>query len=147
MNFDKVKSFPCRDINQLLPTVKAAAEAALAECKKRGIPIFVTQTWRSSEYQHQLYRQGKTKLDGSKGMHEFRVAIDIATNIPGDLYNEKTLQAAATIFKSHGFVWGGDWTSFVDKPHFQFVTIAEQDKIRALKTPDAIEAYLKARKR
>lgn len=23
------------------------------------------------------------------------------------------------IGKAHGFEWGGDWTSIVDKPHFQ----------------------------
>ena len=138
---------PSRDTRQLLPTVQLAANNAIKECVKRGIKIFVTQTWRSSEYQHELFKQGKTKLDGGKGMHEFRVALDIATNVKGNLYHEPTLKAAAAIFKKYGFTWGGDWTSFVDKPHFQFCTVPEQDKIRSLKTPDAIENYLKARKK
>lgn len=146
MKFVTVKSFPSRDIDQLLPTVREQAMLALSECKKRGIDIFVTQTYRSSDYQHKLFKEGKTRLDGGKGMHEFRVALDIACN-GKELYNKATLQAAASIFKKYGFIWGGDWTGFVDMPHFQYCTLVQQNKIRTLKNDDEREAYLKARKK
>lgn len=148
MIFPKLDKMPSRDIRQLSPMVQIAAKKAICECMKRKIRIFVTQTYRSVEYQNQLFRAGSSTVNGSKGsMHQFRIALDIATNVKGNLYHEPTMKAAAAIFKKYGFTWGGEWKKFVDKPHFQFVALEEQDKIRSLKTDVAIEKYLKARKK
>jgi hypothetical protein len=147
MIFPKIDKMPSRDMRQLCPTAQESLKKVLAECVKRGIRIFLTQTYRTNAYQAQLYKEknGKGAAPPGKSMHEFRVAVDIACK-GKDLYHEPTLKAAASVFKAHGWTWGGD-LSIDDKPHFQFIPYAEQDKIRALRTPDKIEAYLKVRKK
>lgn len=154
MNFPEVKGEVTRDVNQLLPTVVILTLAALYECKRRGIPVLLSQTWRSEKAQHQDYLSGKSKVDGLKGMHPNRVAEDMYTDpkrTGGKLYHEPSLQAAANVFKSFGATWGGDWDNdgrtddekFRDWPHIQWVSVEEQKIIYQLKTSEAIESWLR----
>lgn len=138
-----------RDVNQLQPLALESLKLVLAECVKRGIQIFVYWAFRSAAEQHQEFLEGHSKLDSGHSMHEFRLAVDVGCK-GKDLYNQKTLLAAAAIFKSHNWLWGGDWDNdgktedeiFRDWAHFQFVSIAEQKTIYKLKTPQAINDYL-----
>lgn len=144
--FPIVKSFPTRDLRQLVPSAQESLKIILAECVKRGIGIFLTQTYRSTAYQVKVHKE---KPDSSAepgfSMHEFRMAVDIATK-GKNLYDPKTLEAAASIFKAHGWTCGRDW-KMRDDCHFQFCTLAEQSTIRRLKTPELIDKYVKARKK
>ena len=147
--FPKLDKMPSRDLRQLCPTAQASLKIILAECVKRGIRIFLTQTYRTNAYQKQLYKEKHGIGVGTPGksMHEYRVAVDIACK-GKELYNTNTLKAAATIFRSHGWTCGIDWEGkYYDGPHMQFVKLSEQETIYKLKTPDAIENYLKARKK
>ena len=45
----------CRDINELLPIAQKACKLFLCECKKAGVDIFITETYRSQERQNYLY--------------------------------------------------------------------------------------------
>ena len=106
---------------------------------------------RTNAAQRRDFLNGRSQLDAGESMHQWHSAFDIYTDpkkTGGKSYHRPTLQAAAGVFKSYGMIWGGDWDNdgdltdnkFDDWPHFQFVTLAEQEKIRKM-TYDQIEAF------
>ena len=121
----------CRDINELKPVAQKACKLFLEECKKTGLDIFITETYRSQERQNYLYEQGRTRLYDTKGNkvpivtwtkssnHTGRMAWDIAVNPPKSLYDTATLKKAGAIAKNLGITWGGDWAGTPDQPHFE----------------------------
>ena len=115
---------PCKDISKLTPQAQKACGLFLSECKKQGLNIFVTETYRSQARQTYLYEQGRTRKGQivtnvkKVGYHNTGNAWDIACK--GDkLYDDNILAKAGVIAKSLGIEWGGYWTGLVDKPHFQ----------------------------
>ena len=82
-------------------------------------------------------RIGKvTNADAGQSIHNYGLALDIILLVDND--NNKTFESASydmvadfdkdrkadwmevvNILKSNGWVWGGDWKSFKDAPHFQ----------------------------
>lgn len=120
----------CRDINELTAVAQAACRLFLNECKKSGLNIFITETYRSQERQNELYEQGRTKLWDSNGKrlkivtwtknsrHTSRRAWDIACK-GKDLYNMSTLRKCGEIATKLGITWGGTWKSSPDYPHFE----------------------------
>ena len=130
-----------RDITSLQPVAQQAANLFLAECKRYGIDIFVTEYHRSKERQMYLFCQGRTVAQCvSAGVpvdfarkyartgnqvtwtlnsnHISGYAWDIAVNPPRKLYDESVISKAGVIAKTLGIEWGGDW-KVVDTPHFQ----------------------------
>lgn len=118
----------CRDLKELNPLAKTACELFLSECKKAGLNVLITETYRSQERQNYLYAQGReepykknkevTKTKSSK--HTGRMAWDICKNVPGQEFTDiKFFEQCGAIAKRLGIEWGGDWTSFKDRPHFQ----------------------------
>lgn len=99
-------------------------------------------TLRTFAEQDAIYAQGRTKpgkivtnAKGGLSYHNYGLAIDIVLLVDKD--NNGTFESAVwdnktdfdgdkksdwmeivTIFKQHGWEWGGDW-KFVDTPHFQ----------------------------
>lgn len=120
----------CRDINELTAVAQAACRLFLNECKKSGLNIFITETYRSQERQNELYEQGRTKLWDSNGKrlnvvtwtkhsrHTSRRAWDIACK-GKDLYNMSVLRRCGEIAAKLGITWGGTWESSPDYPHFE----------------------------
>jgi peptidoglycan L-alanyl-D-glutamate endopeptidase CwlK len=118
-----------RLISDLHPVVAAKATAFLAACKAQGIDVLITSTYRDASKQDALYAQGRTtpgdivtKLRGGQSMHNFKCAFDFvpkkgSTLQWGDLALWKRCGAIA---ESVGLEWGGNWTSFVDRPHCQY---------------------------
>nr|WP_259545027.1 M15 family metallopeptidase [Heyndrickxia oleronia] len=119
----------CRDINELNPVAQKACRLFLEECKKAGLDIFITETYRSQERQDYLYEQGRTRKYDAKGNklpivtwtrnsnHKGRMAWDIACNKPS-LYDTATLKKAGEVAKKLGITWGGTWDT-PDQPHFE----------------------------
>lgn len=101
-------------------------------------------TYRSFGEQAELYSQGRTKLFGSDGKrlgvvtkakpgtsyHNYGLAIDIVLisnkSASWDIIKDwdkdgkSDWREVVDIFKTAGFLWGGDWKSFKDYPHFEF---------------------------
>jgi len=99
-------------------------------------------TLRTYAEQNALYAQGRTtagkvvtNAKGGRSYHNFGLAVDIVlvvdkdgngsyesaswdtkSDFDGD--GKSDWQEVVTIFKQHGWVWGGDWM-FVDAPHFE----------------------------
>lgn len=118
-----------RDIDRLRPDVAANCRIWLELCKEAGLNVLVTQTVRDKEYQEYLYAQGRTRPGGivtngrTPTFHADNVgcAFDFCKNIKGHEYDDNAFFAkAAALAKGMGFSWGGDWKSFVDKPHIQW---------------------------
>lgn len=77
-----------------------------------------------------------TKAKGGQSIHNYGLAFDIVllkdtdnngtfesasweTNIDFDKDGRADWMEIVDIFKRHGWVWGGDWKSFKDRPHFE----------------------------
>jgi len=86
---------------------------------------------RTYAEQDVLYRKGRfgdtspivTKAKGGHSNHNFGIAWDIGIFDSGKYLGSSPLYAqAAAVGKVPGIEWGGDWTSFVDQPHYQLAT-------------------------
>lgn len=116
-----------RDISRLRSDVERNCRSFLRLCEAEGLKVLVTQTLRDDEYQATLYAKGRTAagsiVTNSKTttFHGDGLAFDICQNIKGREYTDGAFFAkCGELGKRVGFSWGGDWTSIVDKPHFQW---------------------------
>ncbi len=114
----------CRDINELTENAQKACRLFLEECKRQGLNVLITETYRSQERQNKLYAQGRT-ASGKKvtwtrhSRHTSRRAWDICQNVKGQEYSNTTFfRRCGEIAKSLGIIWGGDWST-PDMPHFE----------------------------
>jgi peptidoglycan L-alanyl-D-glutamate endopeptidase CwlK len=107
-----------------------------------------TYTLRSATEQDELYALGRTKKNSDgvskqrplgykvtnapawSSMHNYGLAVDIALILDGKKASWNDLpdydgdrvsdwMECVKIFRANGWVWGGDWSSIIDKPHFQ----------------------------
>ena len=57
--------------------------------------------------------------------HNYGFAVDVCEFVNGKPYwNSSNWNLIGELGKEQGLVWGGDWKTLVDKPHFQ-LTIKE----------------------
>ena len=119
-----------RDITMCHPQLQELANKLVAECKKKGLIVKLGECFRSVAEQDALYAQGRTTagsiVTNAKGssyssMHQWGVAFDVIRNDGKGAYNDNDgwFSKVGKVGKSLGLEWGGDWTSPVDKPHFQ----------------------------
>ena len=129
----------------LHPKVREEARAIYAEIcdalKGRAMCRFAF-TLRTIAEQDALYAQGRTRpgkrvtnARGGMSLHNYGLAIDIvlivdtdgngsydsanySNSIDFDGDGQADWMEVVTIFKQHGWAWGGDW-KFVDTPHFE----------------------------
>ncbi len=118
-----------RSLDDLLPAAAELARQLLDECERRGFPVFVTSTLRTFFEQDELYAQGRTKpgdkvtnASGGLSNHNHGRAFDVAFRSPpaaDPFADDNPWDEIGAIGKSLGLEWGGDWTGFRDRPHFQ----------------------------
>lgn len=108
---------------QLYPLVERARVAFIEACRLQGEEIKVTEGYRSFERQNELYAQGRTSkgsivtnAKAGDSLHNYGVAFDIFFTKTGYKGNWTKI---GKIGKSLGLVWGGDFKSIKDKPHFE----------------------------
>jgi peptidoglycan L-alanyl-D-glutamate endopeptidase CwlK len=121
-------------------SLRAQREARL--CMRRltdnRIIARVISGTRTYAEQNALYRQGRygnpgklvTKARGGQSNHNFGIAWDLGvfTAKGGYLTDRQTYEDAAVFAKAEQIEWGGDWRTFVDRPHYQLklnVTLAQ----------------------
>lgn len=92
------------------------------------LDFVVTCGLRTLEEQQILFKLGKSKTMKSK--HITGKAVDIAVLVDGkinwELKNYKIVAShIKKVAKSMGIpiVWGGDWKTFIDGPHFEVGTL------------------------
>lgn len=104
----------------------------------KGARLRFAYVLRTPEEQDALYKK-KPKVTNAKAwqsIHNYGLAFDIVmlydNNGDGKFeeaswstvrdFDKDTIadwMEVTNYFKSKGWVWGGDWSSFVDKPHFE----------------------------
>ena len=134
-----------RDIDRLRPDVAANCRKFIELCKAAGYPVLVTGTVRDNEFQEQCYAKGTSKSK-VPSFHSVAagLAFDVCKNVKGQEYSDNAFwDGIGAIGKKMGFDWGGDWASFVDKPHFQWSQGGKYSNamIRAGKYPPAMLLY------
>jgi len=110
----------------LLPLVKRKADDIIAAMAKLGHQIRIVEGYRSMERQTELYNQGRTtkgnivtNAKAGESWHNYGTAVDFVFRKEGYNATNKQWQILGDVGKAHGFEWGGDWTGFVDRPHFE----------------------------
>lgn len=112
------------------PQLAARIRNMAAALKAQGINVTVVSGLRTFAEQNALYAQGRTKpggivtnARGGQSLHNYGLAVDV---VPLDAKGNPNWNASAATWakigaagKKQGMEWGGDWKSFVDKPHFQ----------------------------
>ena len=124
-----------RRLSTLHPVVRARAAALLQLCAQAGLSVMVSQGLRSWAEQDALYAKGRTrppigrkhvvtKAKGGESYHNFGLAFDIVIldSLGKADWNpaHPGWNAAGALGKSVGLEWGGDWTGFKDRPHYQY---------------------------
>lgn len=115
----------------------ATCHPAIRELVEKGINILydekklwvrVTYGLRTFEFQDKLFKQipKVTNAPAGKSWHNYGLAFDCVEIQPRygydkhNTYPDERWLVIASVFKSLGFEWGGDWPKpKTDKPHFQ----------------------------
>ena len=108
------------------PVLQQRVTAFFDALEKKGLTPRVVQGLRTIEEQNALYAQGRTKpgnivtnAKGGQSWHNRGVAVDIAFINSDGSVDFNVSEAHARLGEEAGLEWGGRWTSFQDKPHFQ----------------------------
>lgn len=113
-------------IDQLNEKTREALLLFLEIAEDEGLPVLVTETYRTQERQEYLYSLGRT-AEGSivtwttESEHTKRRAFDIAKNVRGEEYSDpeffrKAAEIGARIGLEAGYYWD---QGRQDRPHFQ----------------------------
>lgn len=119
-------------LEKLHPLVRGIFKAFIEECESVNpdTTLRITQGLRTFEEQQALYDQGRngkpgkivTNAKAGQSFHNYGLAIDLveldgAKNEIADWsFDMGTLNDIAA---KHGIVWGGNFKSIKDKPHFE----------------------------
>lgn len=112
----------------LHPEVRGlAAEFVNRVERDLGITLRVTQGTRTYAEQDALYAQGRTapgdvvtNARGGYSNHNFGLAFDVVEIRADGSANWNTdWDALGGVAADVGLAWGGNWTTFVDRPHFE----------------------------
>lgn len=143
-----------KDIELLHPIIKSKCKQLITLALRQGIDIIITQTLRAKAEQDALYVQGRTK-PGSivtkckypDSPHCWGVAFDFCVIKDGkaDWSDTAAYDQVGQLAKSIGLYWGGDFKSFVDRPHVEDPKYVINQSIKWLKsvygTPDTFIKY------
>lgn len=136
-----------RRLAQCHPIVAARGRTLLELAAHAGFTLLVTQGLRTLEEQDTLYAKGRTTppigkqhyvtmAKGGESWHNFGLAFDIVVlDSVGKMNWNKAhpgWKRAAELGKSLGLVWGGEFKSIVDYPHFQYTGGLTLAQCRAL---------------
>jgi hypothetical protein len=133
-----------RDLGLLVPQLQQRVIAMVATLEAAGYAPRVWETYRTVRRCEMLKARGSSQ-SGTRSLHRFGAACDIvcARHLWGcgkagcDYFVAQGVAARAS-----GLYWGGDWRSFVDRPHVQIVAVRHQNLIRRA---DDVAALLEQR--
>lgn len=132
-----------RSLSDLREDVRYNCIKLIEAAQKEGLPVLITGTRRDEEYQKYCYMNGTAKT-ALLGPHGYGLAFDICKNVKGHEYDDLSFfSKVAYIAKEMGFTWGGDWKSFPDRPHFEWMgnPPITQDQLRKGKEPSQMPKY------
>lgn len=138
-----------RDTTKLKPELQKIIPEFLNRCRKNGLEVRITETYRTSEEQDTLYAQGRTIpgiiVTSCRGCdyashHQWGTAFDFCRNDGRGAFDDSDgfFTKVGRIGERLGLEWGGSWTGFVDRPHLQLKQYGSTTKMLREKygTPD-----------
>lgn len=130
------KSYRIKDVDGLDSYVQRLLSELIRRCEDEHLYIKVTDGYRSFDEQNKLYSQGRsssgkvvTNAKGGESYHNYGLAVDVAfkkgNTVTWEQYDMNhndvdDWKEIGKIGEDIGFEWGGNWTSLVDRPHFQY---------------------------
>lgn len=118
-----------KNIRTLALVAQREARIFLRKVLDADIKAKIISGTRTYEEQNRLFRQGRfgnpgpiiTKAKGGRSNHNFGIAWDIGifTSTGGYITEGSAYEKASEVGMADTLEWGGDWVSFVDKPHYQ----------------------------
>ena len=116
-----------KNIKTLHPAIQDRVRQFINEAYALGIKLRIYSAHRTHDEQARLFAQGRTtpgnivtQVGPGGSWHNYRLAFDLVEIKDGKaLWTNPRWEKIGELGKKHGFEWGGDWRSFVDKPHFQ----------------------------
>lgn len=118
--------FVVRDLEALTPEAEDVAREFLNRCWDEGLPVKITETYRSQARQEHLYSQGRTR-EGDvvtwtlESSHTKGIAFDIAKEGSDPYGDEDFFRQCAEIGLDMGLDCGYFWVQR-DAAHFQLKT-------------------------
>lgn len=122
-----------RDPNDLIEIVRKMCLNFIADCKKNGIDILITSTYRDNESQAALYAQGRTtkgnkvtNANAGQSFHNYKCAFDVVPVVNGKPVwgtsgkDGELWAKIGSIGESCGLEWAGRWAKFKEMAHFQY---------------------------
>lgn len=117
-----------RDLNELAPRMREAVTNAIDDCARAGHDVEVYEALRTDELARMYFQLGASRAPNALSTwHYYALAVDVIHPEHGwDWWDgggdagKEWRDVVVAKFKGHGLHWGGDWVSFVDKPHFQW---------------------------
>lgn len=136
MNLDQYKNNPNissrnnKIISSLNPKMQPLVIRFLELAEQNGIPLVLTSGLRSNEEQERLYQQGRTTPGNivtharpGTSKHNYGLAVDVAflnnKQQPHWSGSNDLWERIGNLGESVGLKWGGRWSGFQDKPHFE----------------------------
>jgi peptidoglycan LD-endopeptidase CwlK len=130
---------PSRSLDDLHPAVRTKAKKLIELCKREGVELLITCTYRSFEEQAKLYAMGRTapgnKVTNAKpgsSWHQFKLAFDVVPLVNGKaVWDSNMWPLIGMLGEQVGLTWGGRWKKFKDLPHFEYhpgLTLAEANR-------------------
>lgn len=134
---------------KLHPVIEEYRDRLIRQAAEKGIPVVITDGFRSIERQNALYEQGRstggsivTNAEGGTSYHNYGLAIDFALEneageaiwdmeYDGNENGKSDWMEVVAIAKDLGFTWGGDWEDFPDYPHLQMAFDLRIRELRA----------------
>ncbi len=118
-----------KNIRSLALPTQREARIFLKNVLAANIKAKIISGSRTYEEQNRLFRQGRygnpgpiiTHARGGRSNHNFGIAWDIGifTETGGYITENTPYEQAADAGMTAAIEWGGDWTNFVDTPHYQ----------------------------
>jgi hypothetical protein len=113
-------------IATLHPFIRSRVADFINEADRLGIKLRITSAYRSFAEQDALFAQGRTQpgnivtnARGGESIHNFGLAFDVVPMVHGQPDWNGNWSFIGALGKSFGFIWGGDWQAFPDRPHFE----------------------------
>lgn len=129
--------YRCFNLTLLHPTMRRKVVAICEDAHAHGIELQIFETYRSSERQLELFKEGATKLK-TVGVHHYGLAADIVfTDVGGGPSWKGNFDLIGHLARAHNLIWGGDWGepnqhhSFIDSDHVQWCSLKDQTKLFA----------------
>ena len=129
-------------IMTLIPAAQSKARAFMRGVDGQPLTYRIISGTRTYAEQNVLFakRPKVTNAKGGQSNHNFGIAWDVGIFENGKYYTgdtkkeDKAYVALGALVKANvpGLEWGGDWTSFPDKPHYQLATGKSVSQVRAL---------------